>query len=400
MVQQKLVSSEKTNEKEKICREELKPQLRFSEFTDNWKESNLGNLFNFSVAGDMDKELFSEIKDEEFKYPLYANALEKEGLLGYYKESKYIANSITITARGNIGHSIVRKSDFNAIGRLIILNSKKELNNDFFSEYINSNLKFYIESTGVPQLTAPSLKINKVKYPNLDEQNKISNFILAINKKIELLEKKKEISNQTKSSILKSIFDNVSIYSEDVKINNLFSIKKGKGLSKEKIDVNGKYAAILYGELYTKYSEIIESPISFTDYDEGVPSKKGDILIPGSTTTKGIDLVTASVVCEDNIQLGGDINILRKKKELNPIYAATFIKYFMKREILRLTQGSTIIHLYGKDLKDLEIMLPSLKIQNNVANFIKHYNTKENLYNEEINKVKRFKKALLQKMFV
>ena len=45
-------------------------------------------------------------------------------------------------------------------------------------------------------------------------------------------------------------------------------------------------------------------------------------------------------------------------------------------------------------------MLPSLKIQNNVANFIKHYNTKENLYNEEINKVKRFKKALLQKMFV
>ena len=268
------------------------------------------------------------------------------------------------------------------------------------TEKFVNNVLARCTGTSYPAINSNDLKKIKVKVPEIPIQMKIENILISIDKKIELLEKKKEISNQTKSSILKSIFDNVSIYSEDVKINNLFSIKKGKGLSKEKIDVNGKYAAILYGELYTKYSEIIESPISFTDYDEGVPSKKGDILIPGSTTTKGIDLVTASVVCEDNIQLGGDINILRKKKELNPIYAATFIKYFMKREILRLTQGSTIIHLYGKDLKDLEIMLPSLKIQNNVANFIKHYNTKENLYNEEINKVKRFKKALLQKMFI
>ena len=183
-------------------------------------------------------------------------------------------------------------------------------------------------------------------------------------------------------------------------INNLFSIKKGKGLSKEKIDNDGRYPAILYGELYTTYNEIIESTISFTNYDEGFLSKKGDILIPGSTTTEGIDLVTASVVCENNIKLGGDINILRKKKEINPIYVATFIKYYMKREILRLTQGSTIIHLYGNDLKNLEIKLPPLDIQNNISKFIKFYNTKENLCDKEINKVKEFKKGLLQKMFV
>ena len=298
-----------------------------------------------------------------------------------------------LPANTNQALAILKINDLNAINVDYV---QTRLNCSDIEKYIFQNLAVGAQ----PNLNLKQVGDIEIKLPSKSEQDKIQNFINSINKKIELLEKKKEISNQTKSSILKSIFDNVSIYSEDVKINNLFSIKKGKGLSKEKIDVNGKYAAILYGELYTKYSEIIESPISFTDYDEGVPSKKGDILIPGSTTTKGIDLVTASVVCEDNIQLGGDINILRKKKELNPIYAATFIKYFMKREILRLTQGSTIIHLYGKDLKDLEIMLPSLKIQNNVANFIKHYNTKENLYNEEINKVKRFKKALLQKMFI
>ena len=43
-----------------------------------------------------------------------------------------------------------------------MLTAKNDLNMDFFAEYINSNVKVQIESTGVPQLTAPSLKINKL----------------------------------------------------------------------------------------------------------------------------------------------------------------------------------------------------------------------------------------------
>ena len=44
-------------------------------------------------------------------------------------------------------------------------------------------------------------------------------------------------------------------------------------------------------------------------------SKIEDILIPASTTTKGIDLVTASVILKDNVYLDGDITILRNKYE-------------------------------------------------------------------------------------
>ena len=415
MVQEKLVSSEKTKNDNNVYHDE--PELRFPEFNDSWKRIKIHEITDSITKGTTPKNYSEEginfIKVENIennqiininsyihvnthKNELSRSILEKNDLLfsiaGTLGRTAKVTEDI-LPANTNQALAILKINDLNAINVDYV---QTRLNCSDIEKYIFQNLAVGAQ----PNLNLKQVGDIEIKLPSKSEQDKIQNFINSINKKIELLEKKKEISNQTKSSILKSIFDNVSIYSEDVKINNLFSIKKGKGLSKEKIDVNGKYAAILYGELYTKYSEIIESPISFTDYDEGVPSKKGDILIPGSTTTKGIDLVTASVVCEDNIQLGGDINILRKKKELNPIYAATFIKYFMKREILRLTQGSTIIHLYGKDLKDLEIMLPSLKIQNNVANFIKHYNTKENLYNEEINKVKRFKKALLQKMFI
>ena len=45
MVQQKLVSSEKTNEKEKICRDE--PELRFPEFNEKWETLKLGDFLEF-----------------------------------------------------------------------------------------------------------------------------------------------------------------------------------------------------------------------------------------------------------------------------------------------------------------------------------------------------------------
>ena len=92
----------------------------------------------------MKKELFNEEFIDEYKYPLYANALENEGLLGYYKEYKYNPNSITVTARGNIGHATARKNKFNAVGRLIILTPKEDLNIEFFTEYINNNVKILI----------------------------------------------------------------------------------------------------------------------------------------------------------------------------------------------------------------------------------------------------------------
>ena len=410
MKQQKLVSSEK-------IKNDNEPELRFPEFNSKWNEVKLKDISDLTSS----KRIYlSDYTDDGI--PFYRGAeitLLKENKTIetdlYISKNKYdeIRNKfgvpkkddILITGVGTLGN-VYRIPNDNPFyfkdGNLIWLKNISQ-NSNFLELYLeykkNDILKLAIGSTQ-KALTMQNLEKLRLNIPSLKEQEKISNFLKTINMKIKLLEREKIVFHSTKGSIIKTLYDNILINSDEELINDLFSIKKGKGLSKEKIDKNGQYSAILYGELYTTYNEIIESTISFTDYEEGFLSKKGDILIPGSTTTKGIDLVTASVVCEDNIQLGGDINILRKKQELNPVYVATFIKYCMKREILRLTQGSTIIHLYGKDLKDLSIKLPSLEVQNNIANFIKYYNAKEKLYDEEINKVKDFKKGLLQKMFI
>ena len=164
-------------------------------------------MFNFSVGKDIHKEHFNEHQNNVFKYPVYANSVENNGLLGYYDNYEFKDDTLTVTARGvNIGHAVARKEKFKSVGRLLVLKPKQNLNLDFFSEYINSKLTIYIESTGVPQLTAPSMKINKVKHPNFKEQEKIANLFTKINKKIELLENKYKSYEKFKKYLMQQIF--------------------------------------------------------------------------------------------------------------------------------------------------------------------------------------------------
>ena len=196
----------------------------------------------------------------------------------------------------------------------------------------------------------------------------------------------------------------VTIMTEDipkgwrkVKLGDVCELLKGSGLSKEKLTPNGKHSCILYGELYTVYDEIIKTVKSKTDSEEGIPSKKGDILVPGSTTTIGIDLAKGVALNQDGVLLGGDINILRKIDDsYNSEYLAYYITHIKKYEISKLTQGSTIIHLYGKNLKKIDLLLPPLEFQNKIAEIIK--TNDETIYETEkiINECERIKIGLMQ----
>lgn len=192
-------------------------------------------------------------------------------------------------------------------------------------------------------------------------------------------------------------------YNEAIyKLSDLYSSKKGTGLSKDKLDEEGLNKCILYGELYTTYNEIIQDVKSKTNSQEGILSKVGDILIPSSTTTKGIDLVTASVILEENVLLSGDITILRSKNE-NIINNKFFAYYFtnnLVKDVSKLTQGSTIIHLYWKDFKKVKLALPPINEQNKCVDLFLKLDKKIDLINFQIQKMEEFKKGLLQQMFV
>ena len=117
----------------------------------------VGDLFEATAGGDHDPSRSNDVQDDLYPYPIYANGIEQRGLYGFSNYAEAPAGSITVTGRGALGNAFYRDTPFVAIGRLIVLKPKVSLDPRFFSEYINYGIEFAVESTGVPQLTAPQI---------------------------------------------------------------------------------------------------------------------------------------------------------------------------------------------------------------------------------------------------
>lgn len=382
------------------------PELRFPEFEGEWENNKIDYFFKISVAGDLKKEELSKFKINEFKYPVYGNALEKKGLLGYYENYKYEENNITVTARGNLGVALLRKKPFNAVGRLIILIPKTELNSYYVTQYINSKFKIYVESTGVPQLTAPSFRLNKIKIPKLNEQNKIANFLSAIDKKIELMEKKYALYCSIRKYFIENLFSNYA-KSPNLRFNEFEDkwIKYPlKQLLKE-IKIKSKF-----NNEYPLLSSTVNGIYLQKDYfNRNV----------GSKSNEGYKILSLNqiVLSPQNLWMG-NINVNEKydKGIVSPSYKiydvtklirSDFIKYILKTPRLLYEykisseQGASIVrrNLNQQLFKEIEITIPSINEQEKIANFMLRWDMKIIGIKNQIQNIRKFKKGLLQKMF-
>ena len=173
---------------------------------------------------------------------------------------------------------------------------------------------------------------------------------------------------------------------------------KGNNLSKADLTPNG-YPCILYGELYTKYSEITEKIHSYTDRLETNQTigNMNDVLIPSSGET-AIDISTATCLLVNNVLLGGDLNVFRPKEQ-----DGRFISYELnhkkRRKIASIAQGATVVHLYPNFLKKLKITLPCLEEQEKIAGFLSKVDELINECEGEVKDLEEQKKWLMQKIF-
>ncbi|MEC5166551.1 type I restriction enzyme S subunit [Flavobacterium sp. PL11] len=174
-----------------------------NDFAD-WEEKKLGELGKFSAGGDLIKLDYEKEKSGKYIYPIYANGAG-EGIYGYATTFQYQANCVTVSGRGNLGFANVRKENFNAIVRLIVIIPKQEVISKFLEEAIN-NVNFAIESTGVPQLTVPQISAYKIFIPCIKEQTKIANFLSAIDEKINHCQGQIEKATIWKKGLLQQMF--------------------------------------------------------------------------------------------------------------------------------------------------------------------------------------------------
>lgn len=148
------------------------------------------DVFDLSAGGDVDRNHFSTYKTSEHRYPIFSNSLENHGLYGYTSNPRYCANSVTITGRGSVGHAEYRQEAFDAIIRLLVLEPKdNRVYPRFVADFINNCVGFPLESTGVPQLTAPQIMNIELELPQYVEQKEIADLLTDVNSLIAMLEK-------------------------------------------------------------------------------------------------------------------------------------------------------------------------------------------------------------------
>ena len=150
---------------------------------------------------------------------------------------------------------------------------------------------------------------------------------------------------------------------------------RGQGISKKDIIENGKNKCIHYGEIYTLYQPIIKNVISRTDFEGNILSKKGDVLIPSTTTADAMGIAVARSLNENDVILGGDINIIRtENKYILSDYLALLISTPpLKNELATYAKGVNILHISNSDIRNLKIPLPPLSIQEQIVAEIDQY---------------------------
>ena len=383
-----------------------------SEIKQHWQKIELNEILSIS------SKKFNPISNNENKKCVELEHLSQETgkLLGYTNSSEQqsIKNSFE---EGQILFGKLRpylkkfwKAEFEGVcsSEIWVMNGKK-VKNDFLFYLIQTEKFNQIAnvSSGSKMPRADWNYMSEIPFdiPPLKEQEKIAEILTtwdeAITKQTELLRAKELQKKALMQKLLSGEvrFDGFSDKWEEVRIDKLFDFKKGQELSKEKLEKNGIFECILYGELYTTYSEVISEIKSKTNIKEGIKSKIDDILIPASTTTSAIDLAIASTIQKDNVLIGGDINILRKKtNNINGEFISKYLTHIKKMEIAKYAQGITIIHLYSKDFKHLKIELPSLPEQQKIAEVLSLADDEINLLKNELEELKLQKKALMQKL--
>ncbi|ELL4099904.1 TPA: restriction endonuclease subunit S [Escherichia coli] len=367
-----------------------------------WEKVRLGDVAELQRGFDL-----PSTKRIEGEIPIVSSS----GITGFHVEAKAKAPGVVTGRYGSIGDVFYLEQDFWPLNTSLWVKDFHG-NDEKFIYFLLSNFDFkkFSDKTGVPGVNRNDLHAVNVLLPPLSEQKKIAQILSTWDKAISVTEKLLTNSQQQKKALMQQLLtgkkrlldENGERFSGDwnsSKLGDLFNFKKGKGLSKSDLSESGINKCILYGELYTKYAEIAYEVISRTNSSDGQLSEPGDILLPASTTTSGIDLANATALSEGGILLGGDINILRPKVRLSSPFLAYFLTHMKKNEISSRAQGITIIHLYGGDLKSIDIVLPStVQEQQKIATVLSAADAEISTLEKKLACLKDEKKALMQQL--
>ncbi|WP_231223958.1 restriction endonuclease subunit S, partial [Helicobacter pylori] len=339
----------------------------------NWQKVRLGDIFFITAGGDLSKPHYSNTKQSDFNYPIYSNAIEKKGLYGYSSFFIIKNKSITITSRGTIGVAFFRDYPYVPIGRLLVLQPKiSNIDCRFYTEYINSKVKFNTEQTTIPQLTIPKVALCEILLPPLNEQSAIANILSALDRYLHALRAlilKKESVKKALSFELLSQRKRLKGFNQAwqrVRLGDICEIGNG-GAYETLIVENGDFKLISLNSIDID-GNLKNTMKRVNFYDNSL--KQDDIVMVLSDVAHGDFLGLCAVIPSNDYVLNQRMGRLRKRNDcINILFLRLYInanqKYFKMQG-----QGSSQLNLSKKAIEYFEILLPPLDEQIAIANIL------------------------------
>lgn len=387
----------------------MKPKIRIKGFTGEWETHSFKEKeFTIIAGGDIDRTLIKE----QGKYPVIANALNNDGIVGYYDNYYRIkAPAVSVTGRGEIGYAQARKTSFTPVVRLLSIDSPHDV--DFLANAINCH-KVIQESTGVPQLTTEKLSQYEIAFPkDIEEEKAIGNYILSIDSLIQSTAKKIESLKQVKAASLQAMFpqerettprvrfkgfkgewekktlDECLSINNERNLNNVYGINDVLSVSDEvgvvnQIKLLGRSYA---GKSVSNYRVFKNNQIVYTKS-------------PLKSKPYGIVKVNKGSV--------GIVSVLYAVYDANENVNPDYIHYYFEPTHRINNYLLPLINKGAKNTMNISdemalrgyIWIPSFDEQKKIADYLQVLDSQITLHSQRLEKLKQIKSACLDNMFV
>lgn len=401
-----------------------KPRIRFKGFNDDWEQRKFSEITYLSgIKNKENKPYESYSISNEFGFIPQNEQFENGGTMKTADKSMYYIvtqNSFAYNpARINVGSiGYYDKPDNVIVSSLYEVFKTTEIVNDKFlwhwfkSNQFNHLIEKYQEGGVRLYFYYDKLCKGTIELPTIDEQNKISNLLESLDLYITLHQCKLEKLKLTKKALLQKLFPKNGKHIPEIrfkgftdaweqcKLGDIATFSKGNGYSKSDLAPSGE-PIILYGRLYTNYETTIRNVDTFVELkDKSVISQGGEVIVPASGETAE-DISRASVVKNQGIIIGGDLNVIKVNHLLNPTFLAlTISNGEQQKELSKRAQGKSVVHLHNSDLQEVNLTFPLLNEQKEISSLFEKMDSVITLHQRKLERLQEVKKGLLQKMFV
>lgn len=417
------------------------PQIRFNGFEGDWEEKKLGEstanvanntlsranlnyrsglarnvhygdiLVRFGEVLDVQSDAVPFVSDDAVVKKLMSSNLENGDIvLADAAEDEMVGKCTEIQ---NVGDQIVLAGLHTIPLRPLVHFAPFYLGYYLNSDRYHDQLLPIMQGTKVLSISKTAIKQTAISFPADEaEQTQIGEYFRELDSLIELHQRKHDKLVTLKKAMLQKMFPQPGATTPEIrfkgfsgewvekKLGEEATFLKGKGLPKSSLVPNGAEPCIHYGELFTRYPEIIGEIISRTNSSLGAfRSNANDVLMPTSDVTPR-GLAKASCLTVDGVILGGDILVIRSDVKR---ICGSFLSYVIRREegqVLQFVTGSTVFHLYGSSMKNFIFSMPLVSEQTAIAAYFHTLDKLISQHATQLQKLQQIKFACLEKMFV